>query len=299
MNKNLGTQSNSDLFIRFLKTPKGYVFAALTLLTLIAALRPQDHFGLINAAIAIATGLLIDGGIALLQRRQKLFSDGAVITALIVTDVLSHATPWYIVAATTAVALFSKHILKIGRKPIFNPAAFGLLVAIYIFSTGQSWWGSLALMPTWITLLLLVTGVIVTIRVNKFPQVTAFLFTYFALLLIMAVFHLGLPSDTPADALRVPFVNSALYLAFFMVTDPPTSPAPYRQQIWFGVISALVGTIIFATQGGLAYLLIGLLIANSWKAIWQWRSQSVKSMKSSEAGSRSRRKAGGDAHIFQ
>ena len=254
----------------FLKTPKGYAMAALIGLTLIAALRPQDHLGLLSAAVAVAVGLAIDGGVALLQRRKKLFSDGAVITALIVADVLSHATPLYIVAATTAVALLSKHLLKVGRKPLFNPAAFGLLFAIVAFNTGQSWWGSLALLPTWLMLLLLAAGLLITVRVNKFPQVASFLGAYFALLLAMAIFHLGLPSDTPGDALRAPFVNSALYLAFFMVTDPPTSPAPYRQQILFGVIAAGVGTLIFATSGGLAYPLIGLLAGNAWRLSLRW-----------------------------
>ena len=240
---------------RFLKTPKGTVMAVLAGLTLVGALRPQDHLGLLNAAVAVATGLVIDGG---------------VITALIVTDVLSHTTPLYIVTATTAVALLSKHVLKVGRKPIFNPAVFGLLFALVVFATGQSWWGSLALLPAWLTLPLLAAGLLITARVNKFPQVLAFLGTYFALLLVMAFSHLGLPSDTPGDALRPPFVNAALYLAFFMVTDPPTSPAPYRQQILFGVIAAGVGTLIFATSGGLAYLLIGLLAGNAWRLSLRW-----------------------------
>ncbi len=261
---------------RFLKTPKGYVLAILVGLTLIAALRPQDHLGLLNAIVAVATGLVFDAGVALLQRRKKLFSDGAVITALIVADVLSHTTPLYIVAATTAVALLSKHVLKVGRKPIFNPAAFGLLFAIVVFATGQSWWGSLALLPTWLILLLLAGGLLITERVNKFPQVLAFLGTYFALLLVMAIFHLGLPSDTPGDALRIPFVNSALYLAFFMLTDPPTTPAPYRQQILFGVIVAGVGTVIFAMSGGLAYLLVGLLVGNIWKTSLHWVTKTAE-----------------------
>ncbi|MHB1683016.1 MAG: RnfABCDGE type electron transport complex subunit D [Bacilli bacterium] len=270
MNSSQTARPAPNPLLVFLKTPKGYAMAALIGLTLIAALRPQDHLGLLSAAVAVATGLAIDGGVALLQRRKKLFSDGAVITALIVADVLSHATPLYIVAATTAVALLSKHLLKVGRKPLFNPAAFGLLFAIVAFNTGQSWWGSLALLPTWLMLLLLAAGLLITVRVNKFPQVASFLGAYFALLLAMAIFHLGLPSDTPGDALRAPFVNSALYLAFFMVTDPPTSPAPYRQQVMFGMIVAVVGTLIFATSGGLAYLLVGLLVGNAWKAVLQW-----------------------------
>lgn len=252
---------------RFMKTPKGVVLSVLTGLTLLAALRPQDHVALINVLVAVITGLLFDAVVSLLQKRPQLFSDGAVITGLIVADVLGHATPLWVVAASTITALFSKHVLAIGRKPIFNPATVGLLVAIWAFHAGESWWASLALMPTWMTLIVLLAGMTVAIRVNKIPQVTAFLATYFALLFVMAITHTGLPSDTPADALRAPFVNSSLYLAFFMLTDPPTSPAPYRQQVFFGILTGVVATVMFAAVGGLAYLLVGLLIANLWKTI--------------------------------
>ena len=255
---------------RFLKTPKGYITAILVSLTLIGALRPQDHIGLLNAAAAVVTALVLDGAVMFLQRRRIRYSDGGVITALIVADIMGHATPLPILAATTGVALLSKHILRVGRKPVFNPAAVGLLFAILVFTnTGQSWWGSLALMPVWLVLAVIGGGLLITARVNKFPQVTAFLGAYFFLLLAMAVLHIGLPSDTPGAALRPPFVNTALYLAFFMLTDPPTSPAAYRQQILFGLIAAAVGTAIFATSGGLAYLLVGLLTANLWKTVWQ------------------------------
>ncbi len=257
-------------FLKFLKTPKGYVTAVLAGLTLVGALRPQDHAGLLNAAVAVITALILDGAMMKLQKRALRLSDGGVITALIVTDTLGHATPLPVIMATTAVALLSKHVLRDGRKPIFNPAAFGLLFAILAFThTGQSWWGSLALLPAWFVSILIAGGLLVTLRANKFPQVAAFLGTYFLLLLAMAILHIGLPSDTPGDALRPPFVNTALYLAFFMLTDPPTSPAPYRRQVLFGAIAAAVSTAIFATEGGLAYLPAGLLTANLWKAVWQ------------------------------
>ena len=247
---------------KLMKTPKDYLMAMLIGLTLVAALRPQDHIGLFNAGISIATALVIDGMIAMMYKSKKKFPDGGIITALIVADVLSNSTPWYIIAATTAVALMSKHIIKSGRKPIFNPAAFGLLFAIYIFSTGQSWWGSLALLPTWLIPVMIIPGIVISIKVNKFPQVASFLGVYFALMLLMAISHLGLPYDTPADALRIPFVNSALFLAFFMLTDPPTTPATYPKQIVFGSLVAIIGSVIFANYGGLAYLLIGLLMGN-------------------------------------
>ncbi|MCL5064695.1 MAG: RnfABCDGE type electron transport complex subunit D [Firmicutes bacterium] len=255
---------------RFLKTPKGHVLSALVPLTLFAGLFRQGPVGLLHALVAEATALAVDAFVAWVLRRKVGWSTGGLITGLIIADVLSGITPLYLVSLITAIALGSKHLLKRGRKPIFNPAAVGLLVGIWGFATGQSWWAGLSLLPLWYLPGLLGAGLFVAIRVKKYPQVLTFLGTYFLLLLIMAVLHLGLPSSTPADALRVPFVNSALFLGFFMLTDPPTSPSSARGQIQFGALTALTAVVLFATVGGLSYLLVGLLTANLWTAAATW-----------------------------
>jgi Na+-transporting NADH:ubiquinone oxidoreductase subunit NqrB len=250
--------------------PKGLVLVLLLAMTELATLNPSESHGEVNVLAAVLTALGLDLLMGLGQKPRRLISVGGLITGLIVADILSATAPWYVAAATTAIAIVSKHLLKIKRKPIFNPAAFGLLAAIFLFPVGQSWWGSLSLLPGWCIVLLVAAGGLVAQKVNKFPQVLAFLGTYFSLLLMMGIFHLGLPSDTPGDALRIPFVNSAVFLAFFMLTDPPTSPAKYKQQVYFGVISAVFSILIFALQGGLAYLFVGLLLANGWR-VWAMR----------------------------
>ena len=111
-----------------------------------------------------------------------------------------------------------------------------------------------------------------TSKVNKFPQVFAFLGVYFAVFAIMSLIGVG----DVADALRAPFVNSALFLAFFMVTDPPTSPAKYKDQIKFGLLTGAISAVDYLVFGGLAYLLIGLLIANAWNA---WKTANKKATK--------------------
>jgi len=248
---------------QFSLTPKKYLLIVLFIITAIAGTNSADPQGLINTGIAMLTGLILDGIIFMLQRRKKIVSDGGVLTGLIVALVLGSSTPWYLIIVTMVIAIGSKHLLSIHKKPIFNPAAFGLLVAILLFSSEQSWWGAFAELPTWSIVFLLVGGLLITERVNKFPQVFAFLAAYFALLLVMGYYNVG----QAGDALRTPFINSALFLAFFMVTDPPTSPGKTMDQIWFGLITAIASSIIYLIFGGLSYLLIGLLVANGWNAL--------------------------------
>lgn len=208
---------------------------------------------------AVLTAAGIDVCVVRVMRRRWMFPSGACITGLLVAMVLSPQEPWYIPIATSALAISSKQVLKIGRRPIFNPAALGLLVASLVFSSGQSWWGAVARLSPWWILLLLVIGYLVSDRVNKFPQVLAFLGSYF-LLFTLAVLMGN--STQLAEIFTVPFLNAALFFAFIMLTDPPTSPAKYEEQMQFGGAVALMSFLYYLFFGGVSFLLVGLLFGN-------------------------------------
>ena len=70
-----------------------------------------------------------------------------------------------------------------------------------------------------------------------------------------------------AGLYRIPDANAALFFAFFMVTDPPTSPPKARDQPLFGVIVAVVSYVVFEVIGAADFLLVGLLAANACEAL--------------------------------
>jgi Na+-translocating ferredoxin:NAD+ oxidoreductase RnfD subunit len=252
---------------KFLRTPKGTVLWLLLALMLLAALHSSDRPGIANVIAATFTASMIDLFVAIIRKNKRVFPDGGIITGVIVGLVLSGTVNWQVAAITAAIAVGSKHILKIKRKPIFNPAAFALLFALLVFHTGQSWWGDLADIPVYFLPLLVAGGYLITNKVNKFPQVMTYLGTYFLLMTLAASLHFGNAAFTPGDAMRVPLVNAALFLVFFMLTDPPTSPGKYGDQVTFSVIAAVVSVALYLVFGGLSYLFIGLLVANAYKAV--------------------------------
>jgi Na+-translocating ferredoxin:NAD+ oxidoreductase RnfD subunit len=243
---------------QWIKSPKGYVAIAMTAYLLIASIGSQDMKGIINGLVAVGVSLVVDILYCLIEKRKRIVPDGAVITGLIISLILSTTTAWPIVAATAAISILSKHILVHKKKPIFNPAVVGLLLSILIFQTGQSWWGAFGDFPAWTIVFLVIGGYAVTNRVNKYPQVFSFLGMSFVLLFLMSYFNVG----DASDALRPPFINATLFFGFFMLTDPPTSPAKVKDQIIFGILAAVSGTIVYGLKGGLMYLFIGLLIGN-------------------------------------
>lgn len=65
---------------------------------------------------------------------------------------------------------------------------------------------------------------------------------------------------------RPPNLNAALYFAFFILTDPPTSPVKYRDQIICGVLVAVCSFSVFEAIRSVYYLLAGVLVGNVWDA---------------------------------
>src|SRR5262249_10082702 len=175
-----------------------------------------------------------------------------------------------VAAVTAAMAIVSKYIFRVRNANVFNPAALALVVTFYIYHTGQSWWGALPdLSSSWL-LLLFAVGIFITDRVNKMPAVLAFLGVYF--LLFTGAAYVGDPGHVAA-LYRPPDLHAALFFAFFMVTDPPTSPPKQRQQLVFGALTAIVAFAVFQLLGWVYFLLAGLLVANAWEAARRMRAK--------------------------
>jgi Na+-translocating ferredoxin:NAD+ oxidoreductase RnfD subunit len=260
---------------KWIKTPKGYVAITLLAYLLIASIGYKNILGIKNTMISIITAVVTDIIFNILKKRKWTMPDGAVITGLIIGLILSSSTSLGIIIATTILAILSKHLLVYKKKPIFNPAAFGLLLSALLLKTGQSWWGAFGDLSVWTMIFLIVGGYIISNRIHKFPQVFTFLGTSFVLFALMGVFNIG----DAVDALRPPFINATLFFGFFMLTDPPTSPAKDKDQVIFGFLTAAAGTIIYAVFGGLIYLFIGLCLANLFNTLKK-RSTSKRAVNS-------------------
>jgi len=250
---------------RFFRTPKGLLILLLALLAVTAAF--GSGFALVAPVVlgGIAGAAIVDAPILRYREGEWVVPDGAILTGLIVAMVLSPMEPWYVAAITGAVAIVSKYAIRSGRANVFNPAAFALVATFYWFNTGQSWWGALPEVAPAAIVLLFATGIFITDRVNKMPLVVSFLGAYYLLVTITA--FVGSPAGV-AELYRTPDLQAVLFFAFFMLTDPPTSPPKARDQIANGVIAAVASYAVFELIGAAYFLLAGLLVANAWEA---WR----------------------------
>ena len=267
---------------RFFRTPKGLLIVVLTALLLTAAFGTGFAIVAPGLLAGCAVAMVIDAPVLRVREGEWQFPSGALLTGMLVAMVLSPFQTWHIPAVASAVAIASKYIARTRSANVFNPAAVALVITYYVFNgrTGQSWWGALSEMQPLAMIALFATGLFITSRVNKIPAVLAFLGVYFLLFTIAS--FVGDPGHV-AGMYRAPYLQMALFFAFFMVTDPPTSPPKQRDQIVFGVIVAVASFAIFELYHWIFFMLAGLLVGNVWEALRRHLQRASRQKKGSVA----------------
>jgi Na+-translocating ferredoxin:NAD+ oxidoreductase RnfD subunit len=258
--------------LRFFRTPKGLLTIVLIVLAGLAI--PVEGISTIGPGVlaAVAAAMVVDAPILRLRNGAWEFPSGALLTGLIVAMVLSPHEAWFVAAVTAAVGVASKYVARTKTANIFNPAALGLVATFYWFNTGQSWWGALPEAPWYALIVLIGAGMFITHRVNKAPLVLAFLGVYY---LLFTITTFAVDPERFVEIYRSPDLQAVLYFAFFILTDPPTSPPKYRAQVVCGVLVAAVSYAVFEWIGAAYYLLAGVLVGNIWEAYRRARSRSV------------------------
>ena len=163
----------------------------------------------------------------------------ALITSLSLTLLLRTEFVALAVAAA-AIAIGSKFVIRIKGKHIFNPANVAL-VSLMLLSE-QAWvssgqWGSATIGAFGLACL----GFLVLTRAKRAETTVAVLGIYGALLFGRALW-LGDPMSIPVHQVQ----NGALLIfAFFMISDPKTTPNSATGRV---VFAAIVATIAFTIQ---------------------------------------------------
>lgn len=162
----------------------------------------------------------------------------AVITSLSLT-LLLRTDDVRLVIVAAALAIGGKFLLRVRGKHVFNPANFAIVTLMLAgdgawLSTGQ--WGSAAIGALTIACL----GFVVLSRARRAETTLAFLGTFAGLLVLRALW-LGDPLAIVVHHLQ----NGALLIfAFFMISDPRSTPDSRLGRAVFGAAVALLAVII-------------------------------------------------------
>ncbi len=189
----------------------------------------------LNSALALLTSLATQALCSRLRRLPAIDLRSPLITGLSLSLLLRADEAW-VHALAAAVAIASKFALRIEGKHIWNPAGFAI-VALLLVAPGHVWispgqWGSSA----WFAALVSFLAILVLNAARRGDIALFFLAAHGALLLARALW-LGDPPAIPLHQLQS---GALLIFAFFMISDPRTSPDSRLGRLLFAVAVALV-----------------------------------------------------------
>ena len=177
--------------------------------------------------LSIAIISALDFGLTWLRYRKKYLPTAPVVSGFLIGLILAPSEPVYVILAASILVSLSKHFLAAGvRRHIFNPAAFGIMGAYFLFGTTVSWWGvSWSKLP----LIILVTLMArILYKMHRLYLPLAFLAVYTAYFL----------------RLEIIFDPTILLFALVMLPEPMTSPAVGYFKYLFGALVAIVAILI-------------------------------------------------------
>lgn len=150
---------------------------------------------------------------------------------------LCRTNEWWLAALAGVAAVGSKFILRANGKHLFNPTNFALVLMLLV-SDGRVWvspgqWGNV----TFFAFLMACLGGLVVMRAGRADVTLMFLGAWVALL-VGRSWWLHEPMTIPLHRLQ----NGALLLfAFFMISDPRTTPDSRAGRMLFAVLVACGG----------------------------------------------------------
>lgn len=244
------TVTKTDLWIGLILIFFGTVWAMRGVLPV--------QFLVTHAALAVGTAMVLDSIILKLKKRPFRFFDSALITGLFIAVILQpDGQRWWLPVVVAAIAILSKHLFFSHMRPVFNPAAFGLVCAVFIFHGFTSWWG--VAHPV-----MLLVGVWMALKMRRLKMVGVFLLVWVVLSLIFD-YLMPLQAGVPLlnDFWLFVFSAPLLFFAFLMLIEPRTSPWSPKVLLWY---AGFVSVVAFAfvhfglAEAFLPALLLGNLI---------------------------------------
>jgi ferredoxin-NADP reductase len=165
-----------------------------------------------------------------------------LITALILFCIMPPATTsqrFAGVVAAACAAMACKFMVAIHGKHLFNPAAFGAIIAGLLGLAYAGWWiGTPVMLP-----FVVAGGLLIVRKIRRFAMVSVFIGVSLAVAVLLALMQ----GQSVIDALLVTAVSGPLiFLGTVMLTEPSTLPPRRSLQL---VYAAAVG-VLFVTHPG-------------------------------------------------
>lgn len=155
----------------------------------------------------------------------------ALILVLIISPMVStnRAGIGFLIFAS-AWAMASKYLFALGKKHLFNPAAFAVALTALVLNEPATWWvgGNV-----WLAPVVIGGGLLVVRKIQRFDLVLSFM-----IVALITTFATAPSADYLKLLIQTLFHSSFFFFAFVMLTEPLTTPPTRMLRVGYG---ALVG----------------------------------------------------------
>jgi len=232
-----------------LKSIKIQLILYLACFALFLAVRDKDWTFLLAVFTCVISALTIETLVLYLKTKKFQITESSIITGLIIGYVLSSDEVWWKLVFVSFLAIFSKYLIRLQKKHIFNPAAFGIFLTLVLLGGSTQW------RATYVWYILVPFGIYFAHRFKKMEVVIGY-----------AIISLAL-FGTQALLLRVPLGNIFGYFSYFyifvMVIEPKTSPLRPLGKYLFGAGVAALIFILTEARVSFDAELLSLLVMNA------------------------------------
>jgi len=227
----------------------------------------------INVSIAVITTAVLDIILKKVLLNQKpSLPLSAIITGLIIGLVTPFQTNTLAVIIPSILAVLSKFFIRLKGTHIFNPAVFGVVTAILVFSSIASH------APSGATDHMSAQASIGGFAVNLILVPLLVYASYTARKLWLAVPNLIISGLlyvlTGLTTINSVVITLPYFFSFIIASEPKTTPSSKKQQLIFGVVIAIFPFLPFLIGGSYNHIgaLLSLLIGNLVYGIYRTRS---------------------------
>ena len=218
--------------------------------------------------LAIGSAALVEGILALRFRHQILWPASAIQTGNGIGLIMRvpgtehgdwwSTRGWSLFVGVAAFSIFSKYAIQWGDRHLFNPSNLGLVTAFVVLGTTwvdpqPLWWGPLSGPVIAALVVIAFGGVFATYRAGVLRVSLSFFLPFAALLAILSASGHWMVARWSVEPivdwhywLIVVTSPEILVLVLFMITDPRTIPKGETARTAFGIVMAVVATLLIA-----------------------------------------------------
>jgi Na+-translocating ferredoxin:NAD+ oxidoreductase RnfD subunit len=269
-----------------LRDPRLHLAAVIVSLQVLGQFAFDFQLSIAQILVSLVVAAVLEVAIAFRTQRVLMWPASALLTGNGVAFVLrvpgtEHGDWWsmngaWIFAATSAVALLSKYLIRVRGRHIFNPSNFGLVLCFLLLGVERAdplalWWGPLSPALVVALVLIVVGGFLILRRLHLVGVAVGFWLAFAAGIGVLAAsghtmtaaWHVGPIEGAEFWWLLVSSPEILVFL-FFMITDPKTIPTSRGGRLVYAVAVGLVATLLiapFTTEFATKVAILGALFA--------------------------------------